>query len=65
MPKMRTRRGAAKRFTITSSGRIKCRKSNRRHLLVHKTTKRKRQLRGSFTINPTVAPAVRAMLPYG
>ena len=64
MPKMRTRRGAAKRFTITAKGRIKCRKSNRRHLLVHKTTKRKRQLRGSFEVHPSVAASVRAQLPY-
>ena len=45
MPKMKTNRGAAKRFKKTSSGKIKRSQSFRRHILTKKSTKRKRQLR--------------------
>ncbi len=45
MPKIRTRRAAAKRFKLTASGRIRRRKANKGHLLTRKTRKRKRALR--------------------
>ena len=45
MPKIRTRRAAAKRFKLTASGRIRRRKANKGHLLTRKTRKRKRTLR--------------------
>ena len=45
MPKIKTNRGAAKRFKVTGTGKIKRRKAFLRHILTHKTTKRKRQLR--------------------
>jgi len=45
MPKMKTRRGAAKRFRVTASGRIKRAKGFRRHILTSKTQQRKRHLR--------------------
>lgn len=50
MPKMKTRRSAAKRFTLTGSGRLKRNSAFRRHLLAHKSRKTKRQLRGSSLI---------------
>ncbi|MBL8027940.1 MAG: 50S ribosomal protein L35 [Fibrobacteres bacterium] len=46
MPKMKTKKGAAKRFKKTGSGKIKRAKGFRRHILTSKTTKRKRHLRG-------------------
>ena len=46
MPKMKTNRGAAKRFKITKKGKIKHRAAYRNHILSKKSTKRKRQLRG-------------------
>lgn len=65
MPKMKTHRGAAKRFTIRKSGKIKRASMNRRHLLEHMSRKRKRQLRGSTTMDKTNVSAIRRLLPYG
>lgn len=45
MPKLKSHRGACKRFRKTGSGRIKCRRAYRNHILTKKTTKQKRQLR--------------------
>lgn len=47
MPKLKTHRGAAKRFKLTGKGKIKRRKAYASHLLTKKTTKRKRNLRSS------------------
>ena len=44
MPKMKTRRGAAKRFKVTGSGRIKRNKANHRHMLIRRSNKAKRQI---------------------
>ncbi|MEK9867176.1 MAG: 50S ribosomal protein L35 [Betaproteobacteria bacterium] len=64
MPKMKTKRGAAKRFKIGGSGRIKRTQANLRHILTKKTTKRKRQLRGTESVAAGDQAAIRAMLPY-
>ena len=45
MPKLKTNRGAAKRFKATASGKFKCKRSHLRHILTKKSTKRKRSLR--------------------
>lgn len=65
MPKMKTRRGAAKRFVIRKSGKIKCGRAYRRHLLEHKSRKLKRQLRLGSHIDTADAGAIRRQLPYG
>ena len=64
MPKMKTKRGAAKRFRVQGSGGIKRTKAFLRHILTKKTTKRKRHLRGTEQIDATNVRSVRAMLPY-
>ncbi len=64
MPKMKTRRGAAKRFKITKSGRIKRRRADRAHLLEHKSPKRSRQARRAQSVDAANAGAVKRMLPY-
>ena len=64
MPKMKTNRGAAKRFKVTGSGKIVHAKSNASHILTKKTTKRKRALRKSGVVHKTNAAAVKAMIPY-
>ncbi|MCB1777153.1 MAG: 50S ribosomal protein L35 [Candidatus Competibacteraceae bacterium] len=64
MPKMKTNRGAAKRFSRTGSGQFKCSHSHLRHILTKKSAKRKRQLRGTTTIVAADIRAVRQMLPY-
>lgn len=47
MPKMKTHKSARKRFRVTASGKLKRRQAGKKHLLSHKTGKRKRHLRGS------------------
>lgn len=64
MPKLKTKRGAAKRFRVMGSGAIKRTRSNLRHILTKKTTKRKRHLRGMTAVCAADAQAVRTMLPY-
>ena len=64
MPKVKTNRGAAKRFKKTASGKIKRGSAFRRHILTKKTTKRKRQLRGGNYIHEADVRAARSLLPY-
>ena len=64
MPKMKTNRGAAKRFRKTASGKFKRAQSHRRHILTKKSTKRKRQLRSPETVNAADTKLIARMLPY-
>jgi len=64
MPKMKTKKGAAKRFKVRGSGSIKRGAAYRRHILTKKSTKNKRQLRGIAEIHATNMDSVKAMLPY-
>ena len=64
MPKLKTKSGAAKRFKISGSGRIKRGAAFRRHILTKKSTKRKRQLRGVSGVHGSDRRSVRIMLPY-
>ena len=65
MPKMKTKSGAAKRFRVRGSGSIKRYQAGKRHILTKRTTKNKRQLRGTAEVHSTNAASVKAMLPYG
>ena len=62
MPKMKSNRGAAKRFKRTGTGQLKRAASNRRHILMKKAQKRKRHLRGLRDVSPGDVKAVDAML---
>ncbi|MBT4370882.1 MAG: 50S ribosomal protein L35 [Candidatus Marinimicrobia bacterium] len=62
MPKMKTRRGAAKRFKVTGSGRIKRNKANHRHMLIRRSNKAKRNMRQTGVLSPGDAKLVKAML---
>jgi large subunit ribosomal protein L35 len=64
MPKMKSKRGAAKRFKVRGSGSIKRASAYRRHILTKKTTKRKRQMRRTSAVHSTNTRAIRSMLPY-
>ena len=64
MPKMKTKSGAAKRFKPRGSGSIKRSMAFKRHILTKKTTKSKRQLRGTAEIHATNLVSVQRMLPY-
>jgi len=65
MPKMKTNRGAAKRFRITGSGKIARSKAYGSHILTKKTTKRKRRLRKSALVHSTNFKKVARLIPYG
>jgi large subunit ribosomal protein L35 len=64
MPKIKTNRGAAKRFRRTASGSFKRGQSHKRHILTKKDTKRKRQLRSPILVAHVDTPALKRMLPY-
>ena len=65
MPKVKTKKGASKRFRIRAGGSVKRSKAYLRHILTKKSTKRKRQLRGTTSVHSTNLRAIRAMLPNG
>lgn len=63
MPKIKTNRGAAKRFKKTGSGGYKHRQSFRNHILTKKSSKRMRQLRPMQNVQKSDVAAIRQMLP--
>ena len=63
MPKMKTHRGAAKRFKKTGTGKFVRSKSNKQHILTKKSTRRKRRLRKSALVDPVDARRLKEMLP--
>ncbi len=64
MPKMRTRRGAAKRFRYTGTGRIRRSKAGAQHIMAAKNPKSKRRLRKNAMVSSANERAIRQMLPY-
>ena len=62
MPKMKTRRGATKRFKLTASGRIKRNKANHRHMLIRRSNKAKRKMRQGTIVGAGDRKNVRRML---
>jgi large subunit ribosomal protein L35 len=64
MPKLKTHRGAAKRFRKTASGKFKRAKAFKSHILTKKAPGRKRGLAKSTVVSPSDAKRVREMLPY-
>jgi large subunit ribosomal protein L35 len=64
MPKIKTKKSAAKRFKITKNGKVLAAKMNKRHILTKKTSKRKRQLKGKHVIKHCEAAKIIRMMPY-
>ena len=64
MPKLKTHRGAAKRFKKTGTGKFTRGAAFKRHILTSKTTKRKRHLRGTFVVSDGDHAKVERMIPY-
>ena len=64
MPKMKTKSGAKKRFIVRAGGSIKRSQAFKCHILTKKTTKTKRQLRGTTEVHATNKASVRAMMHY-
>lgn len=65
MPKLKTRKSAAKRFRRTGTGKFMRRKAFKSHLLEHKTTAKKRDLSKAVLVHETDAERVTLMMPYG
>ena len=64
MPKQKTHKGAAKRFDLTKSGKVKHAQAFKRHILTKKPTKRTRNLRKNGYADVTVEDIVKKMIPY-
>jgi len=64
MPKLKTHRGAAKRFKITANGKVKRSKAFASHILTKKTTKRKRTLRKSALVESANFKEIKRLIPY-
>ncbi|MBI4383821.1 MAG: 50S ribosomal protein L35 [Nitrospinae bacterium] len=64
MPKMKTNKGAAKRFRKTGTGKIRRNCAFTSHILTNKTTKRKRNLRKSSIASPGDTKRIKALMPY-
>lgn len=64
MPKLKTHRGAAKRFKLTANGKIKRRKGYKSHLLTGKSAKRTRRLRAAVLVSETQHANIKRLLPY-
>jgi large subunit ribosomal protein L35 len=64
MPKMKTRKSAAKRYRVTGTGKVKYKKMGLRHILTKKTTKRKRHLRQAGVLSPAETKKIKKILPY-
>jgi large subunit ribosomal protein L35 len=64
MPKMKTKKSASKRFVVRPGGTIKRGQAFKRHILTKKSTKVKRQLRGSTSVHKADTNSIRAMMPF-
>ena len=64
MPKIKTNRGAAKRFKVTGTGKIMYSKSHANHILTKKTSKRKRTLRKPNVMDKSNKAIVKQLIPY-
>ena len=66
MPKMKTKKASAKRFSLTGTGKVKYKKMNLRHILTKKSPKRKMHLRGAGILSEDSAARIRKQQrPYG
>ena len=65
MPKMKTNRAAAKRFSITGTGRVRRSKSGLNHMMQEKSKKRLRRLRKNDMVHKSFEKRIKLMLPYG
>ena len=64
MPKMKTKKAAAKRYHVTGTGKVRYKKQGLRHILTKKNAKRKRRLRLSSTLSPVEGKRVKQLMPY-
>jgi len=65
MPKMKTNRGAAKRFKVTGTGRIRRTKAGGQHGMIGKSRRQRRRLRDNDMVAKETEKRIRILLPYG
>ncbi len=65
MPKMKTRKSAAKRYKLTGNGKVRYKKQGLRHILTKKKRKRKRNLRHAAILSDVETNRIKQLLPYG
>ena len=65
MPKHKTNRGAAKRFKVSGTGKIRHKRAGKSHLLTKKSRKAKRHMKDTVTVSSTHATTMRRLIPYG
>ena len=65
MPKMKTKSGAKKRFSLTAKGKVRGQQAGKRHGMIKRTNKQIRNLRGTTILSEADARIVRKFLPYG
>jgi large subunit ribosomal protein L35 len=64
MPKIKTKKSAAKRYHVTATGKVRFKKQGLRHILTKKNAKRKRRLRLSATLSSAETRQIKRLLPY-
>lgn len=64
MPKMKTKSGAKKRFTLTATGKVRMSQANKRHGMIKRTNKQIRNQRGTAILSESDTPRVKRYLPY-
>ncbi|MBN3859145.1 50S ribosomal protein L35 [Neisseriaceae bacterium PsAf] len=64
MPKMKSKSSAKKRFKVLGNGKVKRASAFKRHILTKKSTKTKRQLRGTKLVHNNDKASISQMLPY-
>ena len=64
MPKLKTKRAAAKRYRVTGKGRVKIGRKGMRHILSNKSRKRKRHLRGTLLLTKADEAMAKSLMPY-
>ena len=64
MPKLKTKKAAAKRYRVTATGKVRYKKQGLRHILTKKNAKRKRRLRLSATLSSVERKRIKKLMPY-
>ena len=65
MPKLKSKSGAKKRFSLTASGKVRRNQAGKQHGMIKRTNKQIRNLRGTTILSPQDAKIVKKFLPYG
>jgi len=65
MPKMKTKSGVKKRFSLTASGKVRANQSGKQHGMIKRTNKHIRNQRGTTILSPSDAKIIKKFMPYG